>query len=109
MNDACNELLLGQITLDVLKILLSGKKNFISIVEEIKAFTTEFIETALCIREKELVAFTTTLTYVKEFVYVCRKIEGISSYENETKFCENNIIFKVSLYILIIPIIFSYG
>lgn len=77
MNDACNELLQGQITLDVLKILLSGKQNFISIVEEINAFATEFIETTLCIREKELEAFTTTLAYVKEFVYVCRKIEGI--------------------------------
>ncbi|XP_071135692.1 E3 ubiquitin-protein ligase rnf213-alpha-like isoform X2 [Mytilus edulis] len=76
MSDACNELLQGQITLDVLKILLSGKQNFISIVEEINAFATEFIETTLCIREKELEAFTTTLAYVKEFVYVCRKIEG---------------------------------
>ncbi|VDI23600.1 Hypothetical predicted protein, partial [Mytilus galloprovincialis] len=76
LNEACNALVDGSITIGHLDILLSGKDRFKSIVQELRRNEAAAILTTLQIREKELSAFRETVIVVKHFVYECKKIEG---------------------------------
>lgn len=77
LNEACNALVDGSITIGHLDTLLSGKDRFKSIVQELRRNEAAAILTTLQIREKELSAFRETVIVVKHFVYECKKVEGI--------------------------------
>lgn len=77
LNKACKELVDGTITIGHLDAILSGKDRFQLIVQEINWNESAVILTTLQIRDKELSAFRKTVIVVKEFVYGCKKIEGI--------------------------------